>query len=383
MSGEAMLKTIIAAAPGIRDSNFIFVSMATWFIWDWIVSIDLEIQHFWGKKAGCIFTSPIGELYAWLHFYIALRVQNTVASSEICKPIIYTILVLTGVGTFIVQTVLVLRTYALWNCHKGIFWFLMSLNILGSLAQQGVVAIIWHGNVMKVAWNPLPAPYTGCVVLYHLPPWQRYVPILAFELGVLFFLVMKFVEYVREGRSHRLLYVLFRDGFIEFIAVSISSLLSLLIAIIGNGSEQSSHLTSSTFSIVSAVSTVCCARLLLNIRDVMALSDPLDTTKPNPWSLSPSFDERFGDVHDSHAFVSTAGPSHIDMFDTFFRNSESASGGEELVGASLARDNTSRTIPGGETFGESAGEDFRCEGFTKYTALSPYPYISVFCENVS
>jgi hypothetical protein len=34
--------------------------------------------------------------------------------------------------------------------------------------------------------------------------------------------------------------------------------------------------------------------MLLNIRDVMTLSDPFDATKPNPWSLDPSFDVRYG-----------------------------------------------------------------------------------------
>jgi hypothetical protein len=34
--------------------------------------------------------------------------------------------------------------------------------------------------------------------------------------------------------------------------------------------------------------------MLLNIRDIMTLSDPRDPTKPNPWSLDPSFDIRYG-----------------------------------------------------------------------------------------
>jgi hypothetical protein len=34
--------------------------------------------------------------------------------------------------------------------------------------------------------------------------------------------------------------------------------------------------------------------MLLNIRDVLTLSDPRDTTKPNPWSLDSSFDVRYG-----------------------------------------------------------------------------------------
>jgi hypothetical protein len=48
------------------------------------------------------------------------------------------------------------------------------------------------------------------------------------------------------------------------------------------------------FDLSSSVSLICCARMLLNIRDVLTLSDPRDSTKPNPWSLDSSFDVRYG-----------------------------------------------------------------------------------------
>jgi hypothetical protein len=49
-----------------------------------------------------------------------------------------------------------------------------------------------------------------------------------------------------------------------------------------------------TCYIGTSISAICCARMLLNIRDVMTLSDPKDTMKPNPWSLESSFDVRYG-----------------------------------------------------------------------------------------
>jgi len=48
------------------------------------------------------------------------------------------------------------------------------------------------------------------------------------------------------------------------------------------------------FDLASSISLICCARMLLNIRDIMTLSDPRDTTKPNPWSLDSSFDVCYG-----------------------------------------------------------------------------------------
>ncbi|KAF8301415.1 hypothetical protein DL93DRAFT_2160879 [Clavulina sp. PMI_390] len=360
MSNQDSLQAIIDAAPSIENSNFILVSTAAWFIWDWVVSFDLEVHHFWGKKpfidtlktvGSCLYFSNriVGVIIFLLHFYedlldrrlcysVSLRPQKSAASAEACKPIVYVILILGGISGFIVQSVLVLRTYALWDCRKDIFWLLMSLNVLASLAQQGVIITLWRINGLSIPWNPLPAPYTGTLVKFNVKPWNRYVPILAFELVIVLFMVAKFADHGRRGRSHRVIYVLFRDAVSGMVSWSfhiqdsrlsnrdpfvVSSLLSLLIGVFGSGS---SRLANITFNVVAAISLICCARLLLNIRDVMTLSDPRDTTKPNPWSLSPSFDEQYGDTHVSRSpTFATSDPNQIEMFDTFFRDSEHGS----------------------------------------------------------
>lgn len=72
----------------------------------------------------------------------------------------------------------------------------------------------------------------------------------------------------------------------------VTSIFSLLVGIFGVGGENNFDLVA--FDLVSSISLVCCARMLLNIRDVLSLSDPQDTTKPDPWSLDPSFDIRYG-----------------------------------------------------------------------------------------
>ncbi|KAF8309835.1 hypothetical protein DL93DRAFT_1697665 [Clavulina sp. PMI_390] len=237
-----------------------------------------------------------------------------------CKPVIFTLLILTGLSASVLQTVLVLRTYALWDRSKWIFWFLMTLNVSASIAQQGLIMNIWGKRGLDIIYNPLPAPYTGCLVDFKLGTWERYVPTLVFELGVVFFLLVKFVAYIFQGRSNRVLYILFRDGFIEFTAVTLFSIFSLLLGIVGPKNSDVVDLI--TFDLSASISVICCARMLLNIRDVMTLSDPLDTTKPNPWSLDDSFDERYG--IDRHTVIAPPETSRVEMFESFFGNSERA-----------------------------------------------------------
>ncbi|KAF8309833.1 hypothetical protein DL93DRAFT_2170130 [Clavulina sp. PMI_390] len=325
MSDQQIIEAIIAIAPGVYNSNLAFLSSAVWFFWDWVISIDAEVQLFWGKKLNTgsllYFSNRILAVATLLvHFQTSVRPLSLAQSAEMCKPLVFSLLVLNGISGFIVQTVLVLRTYALWDCNKWVFWFLMGLNASATIAQQGLVFNIWGKHNFTVIGNPLPVPYTGCLVSFTKGTWERYIPILVFEFGVVFFLLVKFVDYIRQGRSNRVLYILFRDGFIEFSAVTVCSMLSLLIGIFDY--DDSANLDLITFDLVSSISIICCARMLLNIRDVMKLSDPLDTTKPNPWSLDDSFDERYGGSSGSGGH--TAGPqsetSQVDMFDTFFRS---------------------------------------------------------------
>ncbi|KAF8309836.1 hypothetical protein DL93DRAFT_2085197 [Clavulina sp. PMI_390] len=50
MSDQDALEAIIAMVPTIEVSKLVFVSSTVWFLWDWVISIDAEIELFWGKK---------------------------------------------------------------------------------------------------------------------------------------------------------------------------------------------------------------------------------------------------------------------------------------------------------------------------------------------
>jgi len=189
--------------------------------------------------------------------------------------------------------VLTLRTYALWERSKLVLWSLHILNFSGFLFQI-VLAIKEAGRVINV-YNPLPAPYNGCFIVFNGWTWERLVPSLIFETIVAILMVLKFVEYARRGNVSRIAYVLFRDGFVEFAAVAITSIFSLSVEIF---QRDGGTLLTLSFDLISAVSIVCCSRLLLNIRCVMKLSSPNDRPEPpldKPWSLdSFAFDMLYG-----------------------------------------------------------------------------------------
>lgn len=57
----------------------------------------------------------------------------------------------------------------------------MNLYQGATLSQEAVVGLLT--NSMSAIYNPLPSPYTGCIVELGKWTWQRYVPILIFEIS--------------------------------------------------------------------------------------------------------------------------------------------------------------------------------------------------------
>ncbi|KAF8317456.1 hypothetical protein DL93DRAFT_2226405, partial [Clavulina sp. PMI_390] len=246
------------------------VSTSLWFLWDWVITIDSEVEHFWGKPitigSTLYFANRIlGVIGILLHG--AAWVLPIGVTGAACKPVIFTYLVISDLSTTVVQTVLALRTYAVWDCNRQVYLVLMGLNIAASLVQQGLNARNLLPGKVTATPNPLPVPYDGCLLVFHTGTWHRFVPIVIFEFTIAVFLSIKFIENIRNGKTNRVLYILFRDGFIEFITVTVGSILCLLTGAASWGNTHSMSLI--ILDATTSISAICCARLLLNIKDIM------------------------------------------------------------------------------------------------------------------
>jgi len=143
----------------------------------------------------------------------------------------------------------------------------MFLTAGGFAAQMVLMAL--RVPKTEVIFNPLPPPYTGCTALVGEWVYQRYIPILAFEIPAATLMILKFLQYVRAGRGSHIAYILYRDGFLEFAVVSISSIFALFVE---RYQDTTGILFTAGLNICPAIAAVCCARMLLNIRDVTALT---------------------------------------------------------------------------------------------------------------
>ncbi|KAF8301434.1 hypothetical protein DL93DRAFT_2233690 [Clavulina sp. PMI_390] len=313
-------------------SHLAFLSTSVWFLWDWVITIDSEIEHFWGKPltTGSMLyfaNRVLGVIGIILHGISWLAPIGVTGGA--CKPVVFVYIMFSALSTTVVQTVLALRTYALWDCNRKIYVVLMALNIASALVQQGLnVRNLLPGKVIAIP-NPLPAPYDGCMMVFKTGTWHRFVPIVVFEFSMAVFLTIKFVENIQHGKSSRVLYILFRDGFIEFITVTVGSILCLLTGTAKWANKYDIAII--ILDVTTSVSAICCARLLLNIKDVMKLSDPSDPLEWQPrWTLMnvgslPSGERQDDRVYEPPGFYESESPamlemSQIEVFDDFLED---------------------------------------------------------------
>ncbi|KAF8317004.1 uncharacterized protein EI90DRAFT_214287 [Cantharellus anzutake] len=255
MSPEAIRNKI-----NLENGNLVIVASLTVLIWDWLICLDRERRHFWGSKpnAGTVLyflNRGVSMLGAILHLQTSMYNFAPHTQLKLCGPLIRTVTSLSALNIAVVQVILTMRTYALYSCNKG-----------GLLNQ---VLFMWLGP-WTVIINSQPAPYTGCLIRLPTWSWERLVPIMTFEILSIVLFAIKFCSYVKMGSMGVVPRMLFRDGFLGFLATSICTSIGLLVQIL-----RPRPLLTFGVALTPLVPTLVAAHMLLNIRDVMKVSSPV------------------------------------------------------------------------------------------------------------
>jgi len=211
---------LIKNITNLQNANLTAMAALALLSWDWLISIDREVKHFWRAK---------WTLGTWLYFANRIiptlgnlvHITTTVVSwspesqERMCKPTLLTLGTLSSMSFSIVQVVMSLRTYALYDCNRPLLALLLFLSVANMVNQVFWVTYPKSHDVT----NTLPAPYNGCLLVGALrfPMWAKYIPLLVFEALVLALTLYKFMIYVRSGSKALVPKVLFRDGFIGFV----------------------------------------------------------------------------------------------------------------------------------------------------------------------
>ncbi|KAF9519546.1 hypothetical protein BS47DRAFT_1155279 [Hydnum rufescens UP504] len=226
-------QALIRNAKNLENGNFVIVAGLVVLVYDWMTTFPSEYEHFWRARwnLGTIlfFLNRIVPIMTGIfHLQTSIVTFSGPVQLRVCAPLLKLVKCLNIVSISIVEVLLALRTYALYDCSRQVLYPLLML-IAGGLVNQ--LASTWYFHLRPVP-NHLPAPYTGCLLL-GLPPWswECMIPILVFEFCALALTLWKFFIYVKSGTNAKVPKILYRDGFIGFLAIIFTTTFGIFVQI--------------------------------------------------------------------------------------------------------------------------------------------------------
>lgn len=191
-----------------------------WLAWDAAVHFDLEIECIWRRPRSWVKCAYAFIRYTPILHGGALFTLDTHAhfSNAGCKGWVYEQLIFVELLTFVVETVLVMRLYVLYNQNKWILWAI----ILAFVAEVTVMIVCLSVVLPQMTFSP------DCLVAHAPSLFMSYwLSSLAFETFLFVLTLIKFFQSISRSRKS-ILYTFVRDGTWAFALIFVAMLLNML-----------------------------------------------------------------------------------------------------------------------------------------------------------
>ncbi|EJD50455.1 hypothetical protein AURDEDRAFT_182391 [Auricularia subglabra TFB-10046 SS5] len=248
--------------------------------WDYLITVDREIDLFWGKR----WTATSALFFLNRYMVILAQVVNTY-----CKVAIgYW---LTGFGMaqiLLTEIIIYIRVCAMYTGRKQLHRRLLIFLILATIGSTTILALV--ASRSRGTDSPYPGRRRCTVTTEYGFLWAYWMPILAYEATMSVLVMRKVVEYLREramvkrvagGWTSDLLQVILRDSVVYFV------LMFFLFA--GNGvffgqkdPSLSGMLEPATFVLLALMGS----RMLMNLREEL-LAGEVATTQVTTLGFAP------------------------------------------------------------------------------------------------
>ncbi|CAL1715324.1 unnamed protein product [Somion occarium] len=202
---------------------------ATVLIWyDYFLTLSDEIQYFWGRRltwATSLF---------FINRYVVLLTQTFNLYPKVASHVTFQVskiaigFILTGSGVlqqFIVDMILCVRLYAIYNKSKRVLFFLLTLLFACTISSIAVIAVV----ALRTRGTTTPAPgLSQCTIeTPYKVLWLFWIPILVYESTGFSMVLYKAYQYLKERRLLRgtsfhtdsLIAVLYRDSLLYFAGI--------------------------------------------------------------------------------------------------------------------------------------------------------------------
>ncbi|KAF8166951.1 hypothetical protein BJ912DRAFT_913505 [Pholiota molesta] len=263
-------EVLTQAMRALRTVTYFDVAACTFFVWDYILTLPLELDLVWRARWNPMKVVYIVQRYlpfvdtVGLVFYHQLK--GNLGEAE-CKVLYFTSGSMIIIGMSFSEAILTVRAWAVWNQDRR-------LTILLPIAY----ALFWVADFVFLAmflrslgFTELPYPFVGCYVTRagHVLI-MCWVVVFIWDATVLGLMMVPLFRAYKEGGNSALAKVLYRDGALYCLYLFLLSSVNITIA--RSLPPQYSQLLTSTARCAHSTMT---SRVLLHIRAHTSTADPV------------------------------------------------------------------------------------------------------------
>ncbi|KAK0432564.1 hypothetical protein EV421DRAFT_1910805 [Armillaria borealis] len=206
-------------------SSYSIIASVTVLVYDLLLLLPTEINYVWLPRP----VHPLLLLFA-LNRYLPL-IDAAIAinwllrkpSAAQCRQLSFIRGALAALGIFISQVILMIRTYAIWDRHRVVFWCFIGIGIFSFV--PGVVGL---GIKLKTSQFVGPFDHPGCLSHSSKVANLIYIPVLVSETIIASLTLVKGVQHLRRS-SHPFLTELYISGMLFYACLLFITLTNILV----------------------------------------------------------------------------------------------------------------------------------------------------------
>ncbi|KAJ7704928.1 hypothetical protein B0H17DRAFT_1326397 [Mycena rosella] len=310
MSSSAELAAAVDSANETFANNCATAAFVTILVYDWLLTLRSEVEYIWRQKMSfvsfaltkfCLVDNKQGKLLYFLASSVEYSsappshsssvIQNRylviidlvillnsyanpiIHGSKVCVPWFHIDSWLGVVSIVSIDTIMLIRTWAMWHRSKKVLVLLLSLQALCNLAEAG--ATLWAS--LTLFSIPSPNNIRPCLTGFARPNvlYALWMGVVVWDFVIMIFTLVRAIPTMRLNRAASpMIGLILRDGIQYFILMLFIALGNIVVLNVAPGPLATMLLT-----LQRVTNSVIGSRIMLNLRGML---------------LNPSYNSRTG-----------------------------------------------------------------------------------------
>ncbi|KAJ7483259.1 hypothetical protein FB451DRAFT_1233922 [Mycena latifolia] len=267
MSSDAELAAAVASANDTFANNCATAAFVSILVYDWLLTLRSEVEYIWKQKMS------FGKLLYLLNRYLVIIdlviLLNSYAnpiirgSKVFCVPWFHIDSWLGVISIVTIDTIMLIRVWAMWHRSKKALVFLLSLQVLCNLAEAG--ATLWAS--LTLFSIPSPNNIRPCLTGFARPNvlYALFMGVVVWDLVVMVATLIRAIPALRLNRTATpMIGLLLRDGIQYFVLMLFIALGCIIVLNVAPGALATMLLT-----LQRVTNSVIGSRIMLNLRGML------------------------------------------------------------------------------------------------------------------